>query len=435
MAGARPDPGAVPLRVVVVVAVLALTACTGPVAGGQGALAGETVEVAAIWTGAEQDSFRAVLDAFEKRTGATVRYTSGGDDLPALLNSRLAGGSPPDVALLGQPGVVAELARRGALVPLTGPVAQAVADNYDRLWRELGTVDGTLYGAYYKVSHKSVIWYRVDAFDQAGLAPPSTWSEQLAVTRTLIEAGVGAMAVPGADGWVLTDWFENVYLRLAGPTRYDQLARRELAWTDPSVVAALRLLSEYWHGERSIQEGAYQLKFVQAVADVFGARPKSAMLFEGDFVTVEIEQLGMVTLGEQARFFPWPSIDGSPPMVITAGDQAVALTDRPAAMALIAFLASTEAAEIAAAQGGFLSPNRHLDPAAYPDPTTRALARSLAAAEILRYDLSDLAPLAFGAGTDASMWRLLQEFLVGEGSPEQTAQRLEEAARQAWGKS
>src|SRR5690606_11602607 len=166
-----------------------------------------------------------------------------------------------------------------------------------------------------------------------------------------------------------------------------------------------------------IQEGAYQLKFVQAVADVFGARPKSAMLFEGDFVTVEIEQLGMVTLGEQARFFPWPSIDGSPPMVVTAGDQAVALTDRPAAMALIAFLASTEAAEIAAAQGGFLSPNRHLDPAAYPDPTTRALARSLAAAEILRYDLSDLAPLAFGAGTDASMWRLLQEFLVGEGVP------------------
>jgi len=412
---------------------LTLAACTpGTTSGAPGPLAGQTVEVAAIWTGAEQASFRTVLDTFERRTGATVRYTSGGDDLPALLNSRLAGGSPPDVALLGQPGVVAELARRGALVPLTGPAAEAVADNYDPDWRELGTVDGTLYGAYYKVSHKSVIWYRVDAFDQAGLAPPRTWAEHLAVTRTLTEAGVGTMAVPGADGWVLTDWFENVYLRLAGPQRYDQLAEHAIPWTHPTVVAALRLLRDYWAGERTIQEGAYQLKFVQAVADVFGARPKSAMLYEGDFVTVEIGRLGTVALGDGARFFAWPAIDGSPPMVITAGDQAVAMTDRPAAMALIAFLASTEAAEIAAAQGGFLSANRHLDPAAYPDPTTRDLAESLTTAEILRYDLSDLAPPAFGAGTDASMWRLLQAFLVEPESPEEVAGKLEQAARAAW---
>lgn len=434
----RPAPAhaAAPVVVVALGVTLALTACApGAVPEGEGWLAGQTVEVAAIWTGAEQASFRAVLDTFEARTGATVRYTSGGDDLPALLNSRLAGGSPPDVALLGQPGVMAALARRGALVPLTGPAAEAVANNYDAQWRALGTVDGTLYGAYYKVSHKSVIWYRVDAFERAGLDPPRTWSEHLAVTRTLTEAGMGTMAVPAADGWVLTDWFENAYLRLAGPERYDQLARREIPWTHPTVVATLRLLREYWDVDRAIQEGAYQLKFVQAVADVFGSRPKSAMLFEGDFVTVEISRLETVALGEDARFFPWPSIDGSPPMVITAGDQAVAMTDRPAAMALIAFLASTEAAEIAAAQGGFLSANRHLDPATYPDSTTRELAQSLATAEILRYDLSDLAPPGFGGGTDASMWRLLQAFLVGTDDPETTAQKLEDAARVAWGES
>ncbi|MFI2710508.1 hypothetical protein ACH495_10320 [Micromonospora sp. NPDC018662] len=55
-------------------------------------LAGTTVEVAATWSGTERENFQAVLDAFAARTGATVRYTAGGNDLPVLLNSRIASG-------------------------------------------------------------------------------------------------------------------------------------------------------------------------------------------------------------------------------------------------------------------------------------------------------------------------------------------------------
>lgn len=372
-----------------------------------------------------------MLDAFEQRTGATVRYTSGGNDLPALLNSRLAGGSPPDVALLSQPGVVAELARREVLYPLTGAAAEAVASHYPPAWQELGTIDGTLYGAYFKVAHKSLIWYRTDAFEEAGVAPPESWRGLLAATGTLADAGVGQMALPGADGWVLTDWFENLYLSVAGPDRYDQLARHELPWTDPTVVETLGHLREYWTLDRGIQggpSGALQLTFVQAVADVFGSRPKSAMLFEGDFVAVEINKLGTVAVGEGAEFFRWPSIGDSPPSVVAAGDQAVALRDSPGAMALIAFLASPGAAGIATARGGFLSPNLDLAPRHYPDPATYQLARSLSTAEVLRFDLSDLAPQAFGGGSNASMLRILQDFLLRP-DPERTAAALEVAAR------
>lgn len=412
---------------------LAIAGCgSGGVAAIGGSLAGQTVEVAAIWTGAERANFEAVLAEFERRTGATVRYTSGGDDLGALLNSRLAGGSPPDVALVGQPGVVTQLARRGVLAELTGPAAEAVAANLPASWRERGVVDGTLYGAFFKVANKSVIWYRTEAFEEAGVVPPETWPELIEVTRTLADAGVGTMAVPGADGWVLTDWFENIYLRVAGPDRYDQLARHELPWTDQTVVAALRVLRDYWTLDRAIQEQPNQLKFVQAVADVFGQRPKSAMLSEGDFVAVEINRLGTATVGEEARFFDWPSIDGSPPMVVAAGDQAVALTDRPAAMELIGYLVSLEAAEIAVASGGFLSPNQHLPRTAYPDPISRHLADSLADPDLLRFDLSDQAPQAFGGGTDAHMWRLLQDFLAHPDDPAALAQRLEAAAAAAF---
>ena len=43
-------------------------------------------------------------------------------------------------------------------------------------------------------------------------------------------------SVAGADGWTLTDLFENIYLRTAGPEKYDQLAKHEIKWTDPTVV-------------------------------------------------------------------------------------------------------------------------------------------------------------------------------------------------------
>ena len=118
-----------------------------------------------------------------------------------------------------------------------------------------------------------MIWYRPDAFDEAGVRPPRTWEELHQVTRTLADAGVGTMAVPGADGWVLTDWFENIYLRVAGAERYDQLARHEIPWTHPTVVESLTLLQDYWSADRAIQDDPLQLKFVQAVADVFGPRP------------------------------------------------------------------------------------------------------------------------------------------------------------------
>ncbi len=399
-------------------------------------LTGRTVDVAATWSGTEQANFKPVLDEFSRRTHATVKYTSGGTDLAVMLNSRLAGGKPPDVAFIPQPGVVAELARRGVLKPISNEAAQAVRRNYSDAWQKLGTIDGTLYGIYFKVANKSVIWYRTDKFDEAGVAPPSTWNELTVASRTLSEAGITPMVAAGGDGWVLTDWFENVYLRVGGPENYDKLARHELPWTDPSVVAALQLLADYWRTPKYVQggpSGAVQVTFTQAIADVFGERPRSAMLYEGDFVVAEINRLKKVQVGAGAKFFNFPSINGSRPSVITAGDQAVAFTDTPEANALMAFLASTDAAAIMAQRGGFLSANRNLDAAAYPDDTMRSLGAALLNADVLRFDLSDLTPQAFGGATNAHMWVLLQEFLSKPIPAADMAQRLEEAATRDFG--
>jgi alpha-glucoside transport system substrate-binding protein len=430
-----------PLAVVLAAATLAVTAaCVSPALttsnGSTVDLTGKTVEVAATWSGTEQRNFEAVLNEFAKLTHATVKFTSGGNDLPVLLNSRLAGGAPPDVAFIPQPGVVAELARRGVLKEITGDAAAAVNANFSAAWRQLGTVNGRLYGLYFKVANKSVIWYRADKFADAGVQPPTTWTDFRKVAGTLVDSGITPIVAAGGDGWVLTDWFENVYLRIGGPQRYDRLARHEIPWTDPTVVQTLQLLADFWRTPKFVQggpSGAVQVTFTQAIADVFGERPISAMLYEGDFVASEINKLDKVAVGVGARFFDWPSINDSRPAVVTAGDQAVAFKDTPEANALMAYLASPDAAGIMAARGGFMSANKNLDPSTYPDDTTRALAAPVVNAQVLRFDLSDLTPQAFGGGTGAHMWVLLQDFLSKPITPADMAQRLEDAATKDFG--
>ena len=86
----------------------------------------------------------------------------------------------------------------------------------------------------------------------------------------------------------------------------------------------------------------------------------------------------------------------------------------PASEALLRHLATAEAAETWARLGGFLSPNEDVDLRAYPDATTRRIARALLqAGDGFRFDLSDLQPAAFGGTTGAGMWAELDRFVRG----------------------
>ena len=70
-----------------------------PAAGGD--FSGTTLNVVAAWSGAEQANFEKVLDKFEQQTGATVNYTSFGDNGPTYIQGQLEGGTPPNVAVVG----------------------------------------------------------------------------------------------------------------------------------------------------------------------------------------------------------------------------------------------------------------------------------------------------------------------------------------------
>ncbi|MFD9389472.1 ABC transporter substrate-binding protein [Streptomyces sp. NPDC060000] len=422
---------------------LGATACggSGPVSAGGGdqALSGQTVSVAGVWSGAEQKNFQKVLDAFTEKTGAKTQFVSTGDNVSTVVGSKIEGGNAPDVVMVPQVGVLQQFAGQGWLEPLSPTTQKSVAANYAPVWKNYGSVKGTLYGLYFKAAHKSTVWYSPDALDQAGVQPPKTYDELLKAGHAVSDSGLAAFSVAGQDGWTLTDWFENVYLSQAGPEKYDALAAHELNWTDQSVVDALTTLSKLFKDKQLLaggQKGALNTDFPGSVEKVFGPKPEAGMVYEGDFVAgVAKDQFGR-KIGEDADFFPFPPVGGGAAPVVSGGDAAVVLKDgknTKAGMALLEYLATPEAAAVWAEAGGFLSPNKELDLATYGDDVTRTTAKSLiAAGDSVRFDMSDQAPAAFGGTKGAGEWKVLQDFLRDPSDPKATAAQLETAAAKAY---
>ncbi|WP_277049586.1 ABC transporter substrate-binding protein [Ruania albidiflava] len=392
---------------------------------------GVTLDVAGSWSGAEQDNFQAVLDQFSQDTGATVNYTSFGDNASTILGTQIEGGNPPDVALLPQPALLQQLASDGDLVPLSDAAQSEVADNYSQSWIDLATVDGKQYGVWFKASNKSTVWYNKDIYDQAGATVPKTWDDFMQQLQLIQDSGYSGISIGADVGWPITDWFENVYLRTAGPDKYDQLTNHEIPWTDPSVTQALQVLQQLFSSD-VVEPGAAQRTFPESVTEVFGADPNAGTVYEGDFVAGNITDDGNSTVGGNALFYDFPSIDGSAPAVVGGGDVAVAFNDDAATDALIQFLASPQAPEIWIPNGGLTSPNQSVDTSLYPDDTSQQIAESLVDAGTFRFDMSDLTPSAFGGTEGQGEWQIMIEFLSDPSDIQGTQQALEDAAAAAY---
>ncbi|MFJ4519377.1 ABC transporter substrate-binding protein [Streptomyces sp. NPDC088810] len=400
-------------------------------------LNGARLEVAAVWTGAEQANFKKVLAEFEKRTGAKVTFVPAQDPIINFLGSKIAGGQPPDVALLPQPGAIKQAVDKGWAKPLGPEARKELAKNYSQGWQDIGKVGGKQYGVYYKAANKSLIWYNAEVFENAGAKEPKTWQDLLTASRAVYDSGVTPFSVAGADGWPLTDWFENVYLSQAGPEKYDQLAQHKIKWTDPSVKQALTTLAQIWGRKDYLaggQTGALQTEFPQSVTQTFtgGDQPKSAMVYEGDFVQVNIGET-KAKVGTDAKVFPFPAVGAGAP-VVSGGDAAVILKDSKAAQALATFLASPDAATIQAKLGGYLSPNKSVPISAYPNAVQQKIAKALVASgDDFRFDMSDQAPQAFGGTPGKGEWKDLQDFLKNPKDVAGAQARLEKDAAAAYG--
>ena len=401
--------------------------------GGGGDQVSGTVSVMGIWVGEEQKSFEAVIAGFkEQQPDVTVNYNPVGDNLPTVLSTAVQGGDPPDVAAIAQPGLMIQFADQGELQALDF-AESTISDNFGESVVETGSVDGTLYGLLWKANNASTVWYNVQSFEDAGVEPAESWDQFTENAATLKASGTPAYSIAGADGWTLTDLFENIYLRTAGPEMYDQLSKHEIPWTDQSVKDALTEMAKVFEDSENIAggtTGALQTDFPTSVSNVLAPDPKAAMVIEADFVPGVVQ----TTLEPESGYneFTFPAINDSPPSVVAKGNLIVAFRDSPAVQAFIEYLASPESAEIWVQRGGFASPNKNVDSSSYPDSLLAQTSEEMTSAEQLRFDLSDLQPSAFGATTGQGLWKLFQDFLRDPSDVDGIAQQMENAAAEAF---
>jgi alpha-glucoside transport system substrate-binding protein len=406
--------------------------------GGEAAQCADGDEVEVVWIrGTDHPEGMALLEVlgqFEQNTGATVNYQGLGDDLPTIVSTRVEGGDPPDVAIFAQPGLLTDFVARGAVQPVSADVEAAVDANFAPVWKDLASRDGTLYGVYFKASNKSLLWYNTATIDDLGITMPETWDELITVSQNLVDNGVAPLSVGGADGWYLSDWFENVYARTAGQEKYQQLVNHEIPWTDESVKQAFEKMAEVIGNNDFVAGGlggALQTGFVAAITQAFSDPPGAAMMAgPSDLGAIAADEAG-ATPGESLTFVAFPSIDGSAATVLGGGDVAVAMTDNPCAQSLLTYLASPESVDVWIPLGGFSTPNKNANLDLYTDALARQAAEQLLNAEVFVFDLSDSVPSSFGATTGAGIWGDLQTWMENPSDIDGVLQQLENEAEAA----
>jgi DNA-binding SARP family transcriptional activator/maltose-binding protein MalE len=398
-----------------------------------------TVTFDGVWTGAERVSFEKVITAFNRLyPKVKVKYTPVGANVTTIVATAVAGGYPPDMADLPQPGFVKELARQGHLKPLTY-ARSTIRKNFTPVWQQLGTFDGKLYALVFKAANKSLLWYNVRAFRAARAAPPKTWTQLLADAKLLVAAGVPAYSIAGLDGWTLTDLFENVYLRTYGAAKYRALAAHEIKWTDPTVVHALQIMAQVIGDRMSLAGGiaaALQSGITDSVRNAFSTPPKAAIVFGGDFVASYIRSSTRAKSDTDFKAVPFPTIApgaGSNAVEIGA-DLFVTFRDTPAIEAFVKFLATAPAAEAWARLGGFGTANTNVPPSAYPDAMTRAIELPLETVTSVVFDMSDEQPAAFGSTVGQGEWELFPQLLANPSHVKRIATELEASATAAYEK-
>jgi alpha-glucoside transport system substrate-binding protein len=384
----------------------------------------EQLTVFGPWLGPDQENVEAVLSRFAEVSGHDVRYV-GSDSFEQQIVIDAEAGSAPNVAAFPQPGLAADFARRGFLTPLAAGTADWVRENYaaGQSWVDLGTYAGPdgakdLYGFFYKVDVKSLVWYVPENFEDAGYEIPTTMEELKALTDQIVADGGTPWCIGlgsgGATGWPATDWVEDLMLRTQTPAVYDQWVTNEMPFNGPEVVAAIDEFGAFARNDAYVAGGAGAVAttdFRDSPKGLFSSPPQCYMHRQASFIPAFFPE--GTSVGEDADFFYFPAYAGkdlgSP--VLGAGTVWAITNENQAAHDLIAFLETPEAHEIWMARKGFLTPHKGVNSDVFSDPTLRKMNNILLSATTFRFDGSDLMPGAVGAG---SFWTGMVDYAGGK---------------------
>ena len=364
---------------------------------------GETVTLFSSIRDIEAERLEKAYEAFEACTGADLQH-EGSAEFEAQLKVRIDGGNAPDIAVLPQPGLMADLARAGSLVEMPD-MASVVEENFVAGWKELGEVDGKFYGSPFGANVKSLVWYNPAQFAEAGYEVPTTWQGLLDLSDQIVADGGTPWCVGiesgTATGWVITDWFEDLMLRINGPEVYDQWVSHEIAFNSPEVTAVADAAGTILKNEDYILGGVESIAVTTFQEGGLGILDGSCYLHrQASFYGNQFPEGTTKGPDGDVNAFYFPVVNEGDPKVMLGGGELLSITnDRPVVKDAVMFLSSADYANARAVQGSWISANKGLDTSVIPDEIDKQFADLLLSSDVFRFDASDMMPGAVGAGT------------------------------------
>jgi alpha-glucoside transport system substrate-binding protein len=395
-------------------------------------LKGETLTIFGPWRGDDETHVQVVLEYFRQATGADVKYASSENYEQQVVIDTQAG-SPSNITVLPQPGLIADLAAKGFMSPLTAADAAWMVENYGagQSWVDIGTSkdkDGKsqFFGFSYKTDVKSLVWYSPENFKDAGYEIPKTMEEMIALSDKIVKDGGKPWCIGlgsgGATGWPATDWMEDIMLRTQKPEVYDGWVKNTVKFTDPAVINAMDIFGSFAKNDAYVDGGAKGVAstdFRDSPKGLFSSPPKCYMHHQASFIPAFFPE--GTKLGKDADFFYMPTYAamadlGKP--VLGAGTLFTITKDSKASRAFIEFLKMPLAHEIWMMDGGFLTPLKTANQAAYGSDAARKQGEIMTTATTFRFDGSDLMPGKIGAG---AFWTGMVDFVGGKSSADVAA--------------
>jgi alpha-glucoside transport system substrate-binding protein len=386
---------------------------------------GTVVTMTGPFTDADEVKFNEAVAPFEEWTGIDIQYT-GSKEFEAAIRAAVEGGAAPDIVDFPQPGLLKDFVEDGFVVDLSTFLnAEWLETNYSESWRDMATIagpDGDITaGVWNRFNGKSLVWYPLQAWNDAGYEIPTTWDELMALSDQIVADGSNPWCIGiesgAATGWAATDWMEEFMLRTTSLENYDNWSfpadpANRLPFTDPVVVNAAETLASVWFAEDYVyggREAIASTSFGDAPLPMFDDVPGCYMHKQGNFITSFFPADAVA--GEDYGFFYLPPIDetyGRPFLV--AGDIYSVFNDRPEVRAVIDFFSRGESVKGWLQQGGALSPHNDAQLEWYGSELERGIAELVAQATSVRFDGSDLMPGAVGAG---SFWKGMTDWISG----------------------
>jgi len=384
-----------------------------------------------VWSGEEQGIFMGILEPFLDACDISIEY-EGTRDL-AVYSTRIEGGNPPDISGIPNPGLLSRFEEY--MVPL-GDVIDL--EPYSQVWQDLGTVNDTIYGAFFKADGKSLVWYSPPTFEALGYEVPTTWDETLTLMDTMVEetgtppwsCGIEAS---DATGWVATDWIQDILLRQQGAEFVEQWAAHEVPWTDPAIKEAFETYysvcgsDEYAAGGA---QGTLNTNFVTSIYLVYRDPAEAYMTHHAFFAASEIKaQFSDLESMTDYNFFVFPEFnaDIGAPMQGGADVMAFFNPDNASAVALMNYMFGEQGQRALAETGWGLAPHSAITAEDYPTELQGNLAEAVNEAPSFSFDADDRMP----GGLNVDYWQACVDYLSG-GDLDQILQNMEERAVEAY---